>query len=305
MMDDALTHDIGSDKRIIDNRVFLLGLDALFREAQKRYETSILLPIVRDIKDDLALTPQDVLIEGYYTETPELKEHFLLVRSLQTFPKKTTERVKDREGLHRLLSYTSSKIFGRSLEEDRFLPVMVDPLAEALRRTYPKWNIPNLTAVASDVAKEWNDVSLVGLACLANDCCVITALKESAVLYGSKVVGVFFDKRKPTYEWRVDNFLEEKANVFIQEFNSLTDAAIPLALPENAAMFYRASSLNAISGRCVNIGSNPEGNRFYHWAIEVDSKRAYFVKDFWDDHVWTTDKYRRSQTNARGVNATV
>lgn len=289
--------DSASITKIVDNRVFLLGLDSLFREAQKQYETNTLLPIVRNIKDDLVLVPQDAPIEGYYTETPELKEYFLIVRTLQTLPKELKDRVKDKKGLQKLLSYTGSKICGRLLEGDRFLPIVVDPLAEALKRTYPEWNIPNLTVVASGVAKEWNDVSLVGLACLANDSCVITALKESAILYGSKVVGSFFDKRKPVFEWRVDKALEEKANIFIQEFNSLTGFSLPLASAENAAIFFKASSLNEISERCVNIGSNPEGNKFYHWAIEVDSKRVYFVKDFWDDHMWTTAEYRKRRAS--------
>jgi hypothetical protein len=48
------------DVRIVDNRVFLLGLDELYREAMKRHERDELLGCARETGSALAIPPADV-----------------------------------------------------------------------------------------------------------------------------------------------------------------------------------------------------------------------------------------------------
>ena len=55
-------------KCVVDDRVFLLGLDYLYREAVKKFERSELLSCARRISKTLDVEPADVPIEGYYTE---------------------------------------------------------------------------------------------------------------------------------------------------------------------------------------------------------------------------------------------
>jgi len=60
------------DEHVVDNRVFLLGLDQLYRERVKRHESTELLTCARAVAARLNVAPAAVPIEGYYTETKEL-----------------------------------------------------------------------------------------------------------------------------------------------------------------------------------------------------------------------------------------
>jgi len=59
------------DEHVVDNRVFLLGLDQLYRERVKRHESTELLTCARAVAARLNVAPAAVPIEGYYTETKE------------------------------------------------------------------------------------------------------------------------------------------------------------------------------------------------------------------------------------------
>src|SRR4029079_15725650 len=72
--------------RVVDNRVFLLGLDELYREAMKSHERGELRDAARSVASALDLDPakgRDDPVEGYYTEDARLTEYFRLMRSLQ------------------------------------------------------------------------------------------------------------------------------------------------------------------------------------------------------------------------------
>jgi len=71
------------EKRVVDNWVFLLGLDKLYRDAMKDHEVGELLPCARRVAQALEVFTGDDPVEGYYTESPELTEYFCLVRALQ------------------------------------------------------------------------------------------------------------------------------------------------------------------------------------------------------------------------------
>lgn len=77
-------------ERIVDNRVFLLGLDQLYRERMKRHESTELLTCARAVAVKLNVPPADVPIEGYYTETKDLTEYFRLTRGCRTYATRTS-----------------------------------------------------------------------------------------------------------------------------------------------------------------------------------------------------------------------
>ena len=110
------------EKRVVDNRVFLLGLDYLYRDAMKGHEVGQLLPCARSVAKALAVLPGDVPVEGYYTESPELTEYFCLVRALQEVHESSETRVKSLPEFGRLLDVVSSPIFGRAIQEGKLLP---------------------------------------------------------------------------------------------------------------------------------------------------------------------------------------
>ncbi len=64
------------ERRVITNRIFLLGLDELYREAMKQNERGELLACARITAKALSLEPADVPVEGYYSEDDELTEYF-------------------------------------------------------------------------------------------------------------------------------------------------------------------------------------------------------------------------------------
>src|SRR4051812_37751581 len=101
-----------AERRVVNNRVFLLGLDELYRESMKRHERDELLRCARETASVLSVAPADVPIEGYYTEDEGLTEYFRLVRALQRVPKDRESEVMNLVGFKRLLQVTESPIFG-------------------------------------------------------------------------------------------------------------------------------------------------------------------------------------------------
>jgi hypothetical protein len=99
-----------TDRRVVTNRVFLLGLDELYREAMKRHERDELLRCARETASSLSVAAADVPIEGYYSEDERLTEYFRLVRSLQQVPKGRESEVAGLTGFKRLKQVTESPI---------------------------------------------------------------------------------------------------------------------------------------------------------------------------------------------------
>lgn len=80
--------------RVVDNRVMVLGLDYLYRESMKQVESTKLLECARQVAKRLHIHPSDIPVEGYYAESPELREYFKLMRALQERPEEDEDRVK-------------------------------------------------------------------------------------------------------------------------------------------------------------------------------------------------------------------
>ncbi len=299
-----LTELSDGDTVIVDNRVFLLGLDELYRTSMKQFEVWSLLPCARELAQTLQIQQADVPVEGYYADSPDLTEYFRLMRSLQQVREDKETCVKDAAAFQLLWEVTSSPIYGRPQRKGKLFPVGRDPLTQALYDLIPNWNVPKLIDAAYEAALKDDDFSLVGLAARAKDDVVLAALRESVVLYAE--VASFAIHEEPTfaYEWRVDEALAAAANRFIETFNALVSRLskslrLPAAESASAANFFKAYTDNEIIGRCVRIGQTEDGAKSYHWAIFARPASSdtlnLAVDDFWSNRLWTTEEYRRFQ----------
>ena len=282
---------MNTDLRIVTDRVFLLGLDDLYRTAMKRHESTELLDCARQVVSQLNVELVDVPIEGYYAESPELTEYFRLVRSLQQQPKDRENELFDSASLFRLVEVTSSPLFGTPEPSDLLLPSGVDPLTVALSETFPNWTIENLTNAAYKAVVDSDDYSLVGLAALSKDAAVLTALRESVVLYAVALAGAAWSE--PEYVWEVGTEIEKRSQQFVETFNQLFAESLPFPSSENAAIYWGACNDWKVVGRCVRIGYDDSVSpvRHYHWAINRTDRHEHKAVEFWDDEIWTTQKY--------------
>src|SRR4029450_1634856 len=157
------------------------------------------------------------------------------------------------------------------------------------------WSIANLTQIAHDESVVSSDFSLVALAALSNVPVVLTALRESSVLYAA-AIGAGITREEPHYVWEVDEVLRARAERFVRTFNDLFDESLPMPTPENAQYFWAACSEWKIVGRCVRIGFDDSVDpvKHYHWAIDQDAGYKLVVKEFWDTEIWTTNRYRQA-----------
>jgi hypothetical protein len=284
------------ERRIVNNRVFLLGLDELYREAMKRHERGELLACAKDTTKALSVAPADVPIEGYYTEHQQLTEYFRLMRALQNVPSSRAIEVAETSSFRRLKQVTESPIFGPPANGPYLLSMGKDALTVALEKTFPHWTVPNLTQAAYHCAAGSTDFSLVALAALARDAVVLAALRESVVLYVAAAAGCAMPQ-EPEYVWQVDEMVEQRAAQFVETFNELFGESVPRPGPENAEVFWLASSESDIVGRCVRLGFDDSVTpvRHYHWAIDFDEQYNEIVKEFWDTQIWTTAMYQEQQ----------
>jgi hypothetical protein len=279
--------------RVVTNRVFLLGLDDLYREAIQKHERDELLRCARETASALSVLPADVAIEGYYAENEELAEYFRLVRALQGEPQDRAAELASVEGFRRLKQVTSSPIFGPPSEGQYLLSTGQDAMFAALENTFPDWNISSLTDAAYQCALDADDYSLVALASLSRDPVVLAALRESVVLYAMLMAGCAAGD-EPEYVWEVDGLIQSRAVQFVATFNGLFGESLPEPGPENAEVFWHACEEWKVIGRCVRLGFDDRTlpPRHYHWAIEQNSNHELAVKDFWDTEVWTTERFR-------------
>lgn len=282
-----------TEKRVVNNRVFLLGLDKLYRDAMKRHERGDLLRCARRVAEALRATPADVPVEGYYAEDAQLTEYFRLVRALQVVDVRATSLVDSLSEFKRLLEVTSAPLYGRPQYADKLLPTGRDALTEALIATFPNWTGPSLKAAAYNKALELDEISLVGLAARAQDAVVLTAVRESVVLYAEIVTGSLLEPPQPQYVWDVDKDLARSARRFIDTFNMLFGEELPPPDPAQAERYWRAYDDNEILGRCVRLGYDDSVSpiRNYHWAICYGANGEFAVQEFWKPEVWTTTRY--------------
>ena len=289
-----------SYQRVVDNRVLLLGIDGMYRDAMKRFETDRLLHCADVVAGRLKLTEANVPVEGYYFETPQLRKYFRLMRALQEVEDADATEIKTLPEFRLLYEIADSPLYGRPqrVRGDclMLLPTGRDSLAQALLEAQPEsWDVRAIVDAAHRAALEYDDISLVGLAARANDPVALAALRESVVLYAELVTVIGGDEDPPEYVWRVDEDLERAANRFIEIFNKFIPNAIRTAKPDNAGWFYHAYEENEILGRCARIATRMDNGEHYHWAVRLGSSRLPEVDDFWSAEVWTTERYQRER----------
>lgn len=282
------------ERRVVDNRTFLLGLDHLYREAVKWHERGELLLDARRVASTLHVAPAAVPVEGYYAEDERLTEYFRLMRALQAVPEERTPEVARLPEFRRLLEVTSAPLYGRPVQTGMLLPAGRDPLSQALADTAPAWRLPRLTEVAYEAALAADDFSLVGLAARVRDAVVLTATRESVVLYAEVMAGSAFQPQQPEYIWQVDEELARQARRFVAAFAELFGDNLPPPGPTQAEKYWHACEDNKIMGRCVRLGYNDATTPVlqYHWALCRGDDGKVVVQEFWHPELWTTARYR-------------
>lgn len=283
---------------VVDNRVFLLGLDELYRSHMKSHERGELLKCARGVAEALNVGPADVPIEGYYAEEEKLTEYFRLLRALQTVNKGIAQPVRSMPEFKRLLEVTSSPLYGEPQDGDGLLPVGQDSMTRAMFDTFPDWTIAGLVKAARKAALEHDDYSLVGLSARARDALVLASLRESVVLYevqGTLSAEIGAEPPKVVFTWMVDEDLARQAARLIDTFHALFGERIPSPEPDHAAAYWQAHRRNKLVGRCVRLGYDPRTSppRYYHWAIGKPGYRRPVVRDFWSAEIWTTERYSK------------
>jgi FHA domain len=289
----------GTTIALVDNRVFMLGLNELYRDAMKQFESSRLLQSARGVATALHVTPGRFPIEGYYADTPKLREYYCLMRTLQELDKTEEDKVRGLFEFQFLTQVMRSPLFGRTKEGNKLLPRAVDSLAQALLDCRPAWSLNRLVKAAYEDALRYNDCSLVGLAARTQDAIILTATRESTVLYAEVICLGLSEEPQIKYEWTVDDSLAKAANILIETFNGFVPGALPKAEPVNAGRFYGSYSDSEFIGRCVRIAMTPDHKEHYHWAIALirqeESSSTLGVDEFWSGTIWTTERYRQAQ----------
>ena len=284
------------DRRVIDNRVLLLGLDHLYREAIKSHERSELLACARDLAVQVQVGPASVPVEGYYAGDADLTEYFLLMRALQAVDGSSVSAAASSVSYERLCAVASSRLFGTPTDDGKLLPSGRDALTKALESRPPSaWSVPHLTEVAHEFSQRDDEISLVGLAARAGDSVMLAALRESVVLYAARAYGSAIRLSEPEYVWKVDEGLARQALRFVEEFNRLFQEDLPVPKAENAETFWRAAQGDIILGRCVCIGVDDSSRpvRYYHWAVVSGDDGKPRTRERWDSEIWTTERFRR------------
>lgn len=282
------------EQHVVDDRVFLLGLDQLYREAMKRHERDDLLVCARRVAAALHVRPVDRPLEGYYGEDDRLKEYFLTMRGLQELSRHRAVECQALPEFRRLLDIVGSPLYGRPEYNGKLLPMGRDALAQALGDSAPQWTLSRLVEAACDAALRTDDFSLVGLAARARDAVALAALRESVVLYAELRLGALEDPPAPRFLWAVDEGLVVQARQFIDAYNTLFGMELPLPEPQQAEQFWHACVANDVHGRCVHIGMERRVTPalHYHWAICRGANGAHEVREFWSPDTWTSDRYR-------------
>jgi hypothetical protein len=248
------------------------------------------------VANKLDLNVLEIPVEGYYTETPELTEYFLTMRTLQGVHNNERRKVANLTQYPRLLEITSAPLYGCAKFGNHILPTGRDPLSQALIDHNLGWSVNKLTESAYLAAKKYDDYSLVGLCARVKDPVLLAATRESTVLYAEFVELIScapIGTPPIEYTWSVNEDLAHQAQRFINTFIELFQDHLPQASAESAQDYWMAHLENEIGGRCVAIGSvHNLKKRIYHWAIDIDFHGKYIVRDFWDQEKWTTERYR-------------
>jgi hypothetical protein len=284
-----------TNEYIVGDFELILGLDSFYRNQMKEYETKVLLPLIIQIFQKLNISQKEYPIEGYYYESDELKNYFNYIKTLQQVSIKRKEDLQDMSGYKKLTELFCSGLYGKYEYKDNILPQTKDPIYYALESLpIEKWNVENIMNTANTIINDTDNTTIVGLGVLLKNPIIVTALRESVVLYSDfYCTGApdFSIKYINKYIWNVSKEIENLANKIIEIFNEICPYKIPKAIEKNAEIYYDEFTSNPIDLRCVRIGHDNFSGRNFHWAIKNQEYLTsnYKFIEFWDTKLWTTE----------------
>jgi hypothetical protein len=261
----------------------------------KKYETKYLLPLVIELFKKLAITQKEYPIEGYYYESEELKNYFNYIKTFQQVSIKYKKDIQNMLGYKKLTELYCSGLYGKYEYKNNILPQIKDPIYYALESlSVENWNVKNIINEAFTIINDIGNTTIIGLGIALKNPVIVTALRESVVLYPDfYCTGVpdFTIKYINKYIWNVSKEIENLANTIIETFNGICKYKIPKAIEKNAKIYFEEFSSNPINLRCVRIGYDDFSGKNYHWAIKNQKYLTsnYKFIEFWDKNLWTTE----------------
>jgi len=279
----------------INDFEFIIGLDGFYRKNMMKYESKKLLPLLNKMVNKLNINLKNVVIEGYYYETEELKKYFTIVQNLKNIEIEKIEIFKKHEGYNKLIELFCSGLYGEYLYEKNIIPIVNDNLNKTLIKINKiQYNYKNILDYAYEEIKDKEILTLVEMGILTKNPIIVTALRESVALYVEPVMLGIFEPPKNKYIWNVNKNIEKAGNKIIEMFNNICPYKIPVGIKENAELFYDEFIENNICYRCIKIVTDENGLN-YHWAIIGDEyNKKYEFKEFWDKKLWSTEEFKKN-----------
>lgn len=272
----------------VDDRLFTLGLTELFRGEMKRHETENLLPLAIAVCREIAIDPSDAPIEGYYDETPELREFFRRVRALQDTRATVVLTPVAGHALKRLSATLNSPALGHVVDDGHLLARNTQVLGEALRISL-RWSIDELVLKAASMVRK-DDCDLVAVAATTGDALCLLVARESLALSADMEWAEQDDE--PEYRWAVSEAVAAVAMRFVGALRQSTGIALPTPDRSNALRYGRAGTGVDLAGRCILLGRRSgTGDVYYHWYVDAAGGTPV-VRDFWSAAVWSTQAVR-------------
>ncbi len=270
---------------VVDDRVFVLGLNELFRAEKQEYETAVLLPHAERLVAALRLPLLDVPVEGYYYQSEDLRRYFLLIRTLQNAEKQPMPDAAAETALERLRAVYSSPAMGRPCPDLlSLLPRTGSPLGDAMESLgdAASWNVERISRRAAECVTE-DDANLVAVAAVTGDPVLLCATRETMAL---EMALPRCAVERPAYEWAVSPPVAAVARRFIAALERDTGITLPPAMESSAEIYWNWAQHSHLDGRCIAIGEIFGDH--YHWYIAHDGEK-WTVVDFWSKHLWTTE----------------
>jgi hypothetical protein len=283
------------NEHIVGDFELILALDAFYRHRMQKYETEDLLPLVIEIFQKLGISPDKFPIEGYYYESEKLESYFNYIKTFQQVSIKHKEDLQNMLGYKKLTELYCSGLYGKYEYKDNILPQVKDPVYYAMESlSTEKWNVKNILDMAYTIINDIGNTTIIGLGILLKNPVIVTALRESVVLFPEFYTAGdpdFTIKYINKYIWNVSKEIEKLANTIIEIFNGICPYKIPNATEINAELYYKEFTSNPIDIRCVRIGYDNLSGQNYHWAIKNQEYLTsnYKFMEFWDEKLWTTE----------------
>jgi hypothetical protein len=274
---------------VVDDRLFVVGLCELSRDALSPYEVTTLLPRAEAACRTLAIEVSAVAIEGYYSESPELERFFTLVRALQRARMPSVAPGPGADAIHFLRRVFCSPAMGRVADMEHVIPRASSPFGQALREAR-SWSVATLCEQARALVGP-SDAGLVAVASATADPIALCVARETVALSADVE---FAEPEPPNYVWVVSGTVAQVAARYVAALAETTGITLPDPVPTSAARYGGAGQKAELNGRCILVGEQPASEYpFYHWYVDARGMTPVVI-DFWSSHVWSTDTLRNS-----------